>query len=192
MANLTGLQKAWADHYMVCLNQTEAARKAGYSGDDNALAARGSENARNRKVQDYINEQLAEKTIKADQVLFRLSEHATSTIEDFIVIKGGIPYLDFEKAQTNGKLHLVKKINYDPKTGFLQSVELHDAQAALVHLGKAYALFTNRIEQVTWETKALEYIRDGKIKFPAAAAEFGEELAKNLFKKAGVVPVEIE
>lgn len=36
-------------------NATDAARAAGYSGGENALARRGHENARNRKVRVYID-----------------------------------------------------------------------------------------------------------------------------------------
>ena len=35
-------------------NATEAARAAGYKGDDGQLAARGAETVRNRKVQEAI------------------------------------------------------------------------------------------------------------------------------------------
>lgn len=188
---LTAKQRAWADHYVVCLNATEAARRAGYAGDDNVLGVIGYENLRKPKIVEYLNSLFKAQTIKPEEVLARLSEHATGSIAEFITVKHGIPYLDFEKAEKAGKLHLIKKINYSDKTGNLESVELYDAQSALVHLGKAYALFTNKIETVTWETKALEYIRDGKVKYAALVSEYGEDLATKLFKQAGV-PVEVE
>lgn len=39
-------------------NATQAARLAGYSGDDGALAVRGSENVRKSKIRQAINERL--------------------------------------------------------------------------------------------------------------------------------------
>jgi phage terminase small subunit len=46
------------------------------------------------------------------------------------------PDIDLAKAQKEGKLHLVKSFNAD--TG---RIELYDAQAAQVHLGKVHGLF---------------------------------------------------
>lgn len=46
------------------------------------------------------------------------------------------PDIDLAKAQEEGKLHLVKSFNAD--TG---RIELYDAQAAQVHLGKVHGLF---------------------------------------------------
>jgi hypothetical protein len=192
MSNLTAKQKLWADHYVVCLNATEAARLAGYSGDDNALAARGSENVRNRKVSDYINKLMSEKTIQKDEVLARLSEHATADMSDFTRIneKTGYVEVDLLKAQARGKLHLIKKLNFN-KNGILESIELQDQQAALVHIGRSYSLFKDVQKREDWRDTALEYIRQGKVTYPAIVAEYGKDLAVQLFKQAGV-PVEGE
>lgn len=79
---------------------------------------------------------------------------------------------------------------------YARNMQITDFKAALAaqkELNNLLGLYAPaKHELITWETKALEYIREGKIKFPAAAAEFGDELAKDLFKKAGVVPVEAE
>lgn len=55
---MTDLQRRFVDAYMgeAKGNATEAARLAGYSGDDAALAVRGSENVRNRKVRQALRE----------------------------------------------------------------------------------------------------------------------------------------
>lgn len=52
-----------------------------------------------------------------------------------------IPYVDLWKAAQRGKLHLVKSFN--EKDG---KVDLYDAQAAQIHLGRHHKLFTDKIE----------------------------------------------
>jgi len=70
---------------------------------------------------------LIENAQKAAQVL---ADHTNVTLEDFVSLgEDGIPILDLRKAAEAGKLHLIKKLNYD-KDGNLRGVELHDAQHA--------------------------------------------------------------
>lgn len=56
MKNLTEKQRRFVEAYTGPAkgNATAAARMAGYSGDDRALAVRGAETVRNRKVVDAI------------------------------------------------------------------------------------------------------------------------------------------
>lgn len=51
-------------------------------------------------------------------------------------IEEQVPYIDLDKCRRRGKMHLVKSFNM--KDG---KVELYDAQAAGVHLGKHHSLF---------------------------------------------------
>ena len=150
MANLTGKQRAFVDAYITCgFNATEAARRAGYSGDDNALAARGAENVRNSKVRAEIDLVLAERLMSRDEVLARLAEHAGVTLDDFV---DGYGDIDLDRARERGKLHLVKKytrtesVSKFGNTETRSQIELHDPQAALVQLGRYYKLFTDKIE----------------------------------------------
>lgn len=52
--------------------------------------------------------------------------------------------LNLDKAERNGKLHLVKKLKQPEKGGV--ELELHDPQTALVHLGRHHKLFTDKME----------------------------------------------
>lgn len=71
--------------------------------------------------------------MSTDEALIRLSEQARATMDDFVSMRFGIPVLDLEKAQKNGKMHLLKKF----KTGKQGvEIELHDVQSALVHVLK--------------------------------------------------------
>ena len=64
---LTGKQAAFVEHYLgdAHLNASRAARLAGYSGNDNAMATMGWELLRNPKVQASIEAQKAIKSGKA-------------------------------------------------------------------------------------------------------------------------------
>lgn len=55
---MTPKQKAFADHYIKTGNATEAARQAGYRGDDASLATIGWENLRKHEISEYIAERL--------------------------------------------------------------------------------------------------------------------------------------
>lgn len=186
MANLTQKQKAFAIHYAACLNATESARLAGYSDSSDAvLGAIGHENLRKPKIRQEIDRLLTERTIQAEEVLARLSAQAEGDLSDFFDIQYGIPILNLEKAKERGKMHLVKKISFGNK-GFVSSIELESSQAALVHLGKAYGLFSDRIEIRDWRDKAVEAIQRGELDFEPLSERFGHSLAVELFQRAGV------
>lgn len=54
--NLTKLQRLWADYWIKTGNGTEAARLAGYKGNDNVLAVTAANNLKNEKIKKYIVE----------------------------------------------------------------------------------------------------------------------------------------
>lgn len=143
---LTGKQKAFIEAYVMCLNASEAARLAGYAGNDATLGAVGYENLRKPQIKTEIDKLLNERTISADQVRSRLSEHSTADINDFISINEFTkqPQIDFQKAKDLGKLHLLKKVKFG-KNGFVESIELHDSQSALVQMGRIYGMFKDRV-----------------------------------------------
>lgn len=158
-AKLTDKQRIFIEAYLTCWNATEAARQAGYAGNDATLAVVGSENLRKPQIQGAIQERLKEKAMGADEVLARLADEARGSMADFMTIHesplvkpGGIPIkdhegkpiiryfpeLDLKKAEERGKLHLIKKLTY---TAHGPSIELYDAQAAKQLLGKHHGLF---------------------------------------------------
>lgn len=83
--------------------------------------------------------------MSADEVKVRLTDQARGDMADFIM--AGIPSIDLDKAEKAGKLHLLKSISHTigEKTDTVK-IELYDAQAALVHLGKMHGLFVERTE----------------------------------------------
>ena len=103
---------------------------------------------------------------------------------------------DLEKAKLYGVTHLIKEwhskvtiINGGTKNETIiteHNVKIHDAQSALVQLGRYHKLFTDKVEMVTWEDEALRDIRAGLVTYADVSDNLGDELARQLFQKAGV------
>lgn len=180
----TGKQQAFINAYLSNgFNGTEAARTAGYKGNDATLAAVAYENLRKPHIAAVIKQRFEELTMSSEEVLARLSNMARTDMTDFMqVYPGGMPAFDFEKAAEANRLGLIKKFKVTPKS---IELELYDAQAALVHMGKYHALFTDRVKNVSWQDEIIELLRDGKLTPDDVRKEIGDELADDLFKRVG-------
>lgn len=169
LASLNAKQRRFVEEYLVCLNASEAARRAKYATKPNVQGARMLANA---SIQRAVAAGMALHTMPAPEVLYRLTSIARGTGYDFVTVyespltdlsgepvlgKDGAPIvrrfpsLDLEKAEQHGMLHLVKKIGY---TAFGPSVELYDAQAALALIGKHHGLFVEKIDISRQEIEA--------------------------------------
>lgn len=138
---LTDKQRVFLEEYLGGWNATEAARKAGYAFPN----VEGPKNLVNPSIQQVIAARIAELTMSANEVLIRLTEHARSSMEEFVNVDQAA--LDLKKARSAGKLHLIKKFTRsDTKYGKQVSIELYDQQAALALLAKHHGLFVERHE----------------------------------------------
>ena len=142
MAGLTNKQRAFVDEYLQCWNATEAALRAGYS--ERSAYSIGHENLKKPEIAKEIQRRIDERAMTADEVLIRLAEQARGGVEEFVEIKAGMPFFNWERLVQSGKLHLVKKLKYN--SNGQPEVEFYDAQAALVQLGRHHGLFTDRQE----------------------------------------------
>ena len=73
----------------------------------------------------------------------RLAEHGRASLGEFLTASGRGVRLDVAKAAKSGKLHLLKSYAKG-KDGV--KIEMVDAQAALVQLGRHHKLFTDKTE----------------------------------------------
>lgn len=143
---LTAKEKAWAEAWLVTLSKAEAARRAKYKGDNVQLANIGWQNYRKPHIQAYLKDRLAEMVMPANEVLRRLTDMASGSVSDFADIKSSAGLVETEQG------HIVKKFKKTTtRTAYGSEVEaveleLYDAQAALVHLGKIHGLFTDKVE----------------------------------------------
>jgi len=138
VGKLSNKQRVFVEEYLACWNASEAARKAGYSPRTACFI--GSENLKKPYIQERIQQRIAEKAMTADEVLLRLAEHGRGDIGEMMTDDGA---LDLVTAKASGKTRLIKAVTESDKG---LRIEMYDAQAALVQLGRAHGLFTDKLE----------------------------------------------
>lgn len=153
---LTNKQQAFIEAYLTNgFNATKAALAAGYS--EKTAYSIGSENLRKPDISEVIQQRIKALAMGADEALARLTEHARGDIGAFL----DCAYEDLPEHPQSRLIKRVKRtltIRRNPKsdeeteTEYFE-FELYDAQAALVHLGRYHALFTDKVEHsgaLTW------------------------------------------
>ena len=165
-SKLTDQQQLFVLEYLGCWNATEAYLASHPKCNKrNVAKVNGSRALTNANIRAAIDARLKDKAMGADEVLARLAEQGRMSISEFIVEstspeydKNGNEVGTVETVGLNWKAirkygHLIKSITstqYGPK------IELHDGQAALVHIGKHLKLFTDQVE-VLGELKVKGY-----------------------------------
>lgn len=135
---LTYRQELFVSNYLQDPNATKAAIKAGYS--PKTAYSQGQRLLKNVEVRKRVKLSLEKATMDADEVLQRLSEQARASVFDVLNDDGD---LDIADIRERGVADLVKKLKVTKKPSGETSYEfeIHDAQAALVHLAKYHKLF---------------------------------------------------
>lgn len=132
---LTYRRRLFIEHYLETGNAREAARRAKYRSPENAA----KKLLHLAEVREAISARVAEVAMPANEVLARLSDHATSTLDDVLAIDdAGGWSLDVRKAKQRGRLHTIKKLKMG-KEG--PEVEMYDAHRALELLGRYHGLW---------------------------------------------------
>lgn len=131
---LTRKMRVFLDEYLSCWNATEAARRAGYRFPN----VQGPRLLVDVRIQAAIVERMQQKAMSADEVLFRFAQQARVSLADFMDERGG---LNIDKIRSNG--HLIRKLT---PTKYGEVIELVDSQAALVQIGRALGIFTDKSE----------------------------------------------
>lgn len=166
-SDLTGKQQAFINSYLgeARFNATEAARLAGYEGNDVTLAAVGYENLRKPQIASEINARINEAAMSSHEVLDRLTRIARGEVVDFLDEDGKF---DLKRARRLKKAGLLKKIKSKRTSKQIDSItegdedsretletalvyeevefELYSAHEALRDLGKYHKLFTEKHE----------------------------------------------
>lgn len=146
MAKMTEKQKRFCDEYLIDLNATQAAIRAGYS--ENTARQIANENLTKPYIRQYIDERLAEKekSLIADQdeVMRYLTSVMRREKTDSVVVT-----LNKEKStyvpDENGTM---RKQTVKEEVSEIVEIpaQLRDANKAAELLGKAYGIYTDRIE----------------------------------------------
>lgn len=131
MAKMTAKQKRFCDEYLVGLNATQAAIRAGYS--EKTAYSIGIENLKKPELKKYISERMAEKESELiatqDEVLRYLTSVLRDTVDSETIVVEGCG-----DGVSQARIMRVKPSEKDK----LKAAEL---------LGKCYALFTEKIDQ---------------------------------------------
>jgi phage terminase small subunit len=151
---LSPKHRKFCEEYLRCWNATDAYVAVYPKTKRDVARTSAARLLANANIFAEIQVRLDEMTLSANEVLARLAEQARADYKDFLQVAGnGDVALDLAKAE--GKTHLIKKISQrrsvrSTKDSVIDetilSLELHDAQAALVQLGKYYKLFTEKVE----------------------------------------------
>jgi phage terminase small subunit len=136
-------QQLFVAHYLECWSATEAAKRAGYS--ERSAHAQGSRLLKDADISAAIAGGIAE-IMPAGEVLMRLAQHARGSMADFLDLTSDEPRISIDK---DAPLHLIKRIKtkrYTAQgaTSDEVEIELYDAQAALIALGKYHKLFSEQ------------------------------------------------
>ena len=147
---LSNKQRIFIDEYLQCWNATEAARRAGYKGNDATLASVGWENLRKPEIASVIEQRLQESQMSADEALKLLADIARGDISDLMDVTSVGWSLDMKKAKERGMTKLIKKVKQttitkigrkqdddDEERTYLE-VELYPADAALRDILKVH------------------------------------------------------
>ena len=143
---LKGKRAEFVNQYFICnRNQTKAAIAAGYS--EKSAYNTAYRLMKNDEIKEAIRARMDEYAMEANEVLWRLSEHARSDISDILDADGN---LSMDKARKNGTTRLIKRLRKKVSTSddwetVETEFEIYDAQSALKELAKFHDL-TNKIQ----------------------------------------------
>ncbi len=143
-------QQLFIDEYLKCWNASEAARRAGYTGDANTVGPRLLANV---GIKEEVERRKAQLIMSPEEVAARLTEQGRAEYANYFTPDG----FDLERCIADGKGHLIKKIK---PTREGMEIEFHDPQAALVHVGRIHKMFTERTELVANTATVMTYIPD--------------------------------
>jgi phage terminase small subunit len=150
MAKLTAKQKKFCNEYLVDLNATQAAIRAGYS--TNTASVIGNENLNKPYIKSYIEKRMANREqrteITQDKVLQELAKIGFANIDDYVTV---------ETDSCNRKTVKVKPTADIPKDKIAAissikqgangiEVKTHDKVRALENIGRHLGMFKDKLE----------------------------------------------
>ncbi len=148
MAKLTDKQQRFVDEYLIDLNATQAAIRAGYSVK--TANEQGSQNLAKLSIQQVIAEKMAERSrrtgVNQDRVVLELAKIAFVKLTDIIDEKGKI-----KDTATEDDLACLEGYKYkysDTDSGYSveREVKLSSKMKALELLGKHLGMWNDKVD----------------------------------------------
>jgi phage terminase small subunit len=148
-AKMTKKQKIFCEEYLVDLNATQAAIRAGYSVD--SAREIGNENMKKPIIRTYIEQKLAERSkrtgINADRVIQELAKIALLNITDVVNADDATIKGTANRDDTAAILSVkVKTIPTQEGDIVEREVKMNDKIKALELLGKHLGMFKDKLE----------------------------------------------
>lgn len=149
---ISAKQQVFIDEYLICLNASEAARRAGYNGKSNVVGPRLLADV---SIGAEIDRRLKEKHLNADSVLARVSELANSDIVTFADVRR---ISDLKDEKYKGKTHVIKKFKSKITKGLAGieteevELELYGADGSLDKMMRYHGLYNDKVE-LSWRDK---------------------------------------
>jgi phage terminase small subunit len=178
---LTAKQQRFVDEYLIDLNATQAAIRAGYS--EKTAYSIGNENLSKPEITKAIEgaqTARAKRTeITADRVLTELGKLGFSNMQDYMRAGAdGDPYLDFSNLTREQAAALAEVTVEDFKDGRGEDArdvrrvkfKLTDKRAALVDIGKHLGMFKDQVEHTGPDGRPIELKHTIEVFFVAAKA----------------------
>lgn len=142
---MTKKQKRFIEEYLIDLNATQAAIRAGYS--PKTAKDIGCENLAKPNISDAIDKAMAERSrrtgINQDRILLELARIGFAKITDVVDPDTGKILPD----ASDDDLACIQSIKIKPNEfGTEREVKLYDKKSALVDLGKHLGLFKDKVE----------------------------------------------
>lgn len=145
---LTKKQQLFVDEYLIDLNATQAAIRAGYSVND--AKEQGYENLTKPHIQQAIAERMAERSkrtgVNQDRVVLELAKIAFVKLTDIVTSEGKI-----KETATDDDLSCIESIKYkhsDSDTGYSveREVKVASKLKALELLGKHLGMWNDKVD----------------------------------------------
>ncbi len=148
MAKLTEKQQRFVDEYLIDLNATQAAIRAGYSAK--TAQEQGSQNLSKLMVQQAIAEQMADRSrrtgVNQDRIVLELARIAFAKITDIVDSEGKI-----KSTATDDDLACIESVKYkgsesETSSSVEREVKLSSKLKALELLGKHLGMWNDKLD----------------------------------------------
>ena len=150
MAKLTAKQQRFVDEYLIDLNATQAAIRAGYKKSE-YTDTNANKLLENTRIAEEIDKAMAERSkrtgINQDRVLLELAKMAFVNIDDVVDVKTG----KVKESASRDDLACIQSIKYKMTEGVSgisveREVKIADKKANLELIGKHLGMFKDKVE----------------------------------------------
>lgn len=154
---MTPKQQIFCDEYLIDLNATQAAIRAGYS--EKTSYSIGVENLNKPEIQNYISEKQLERSkrteITADRVLEEFAKIGFANVQDFV--NGGNSVLELKglPSEKAAAVSAVKTTINEMSGSITTELKFHSKVAALEMIGRHLGMFEKDNKQKQTEFPAL-------------------------------------